>query len=44
MSLNQIKRKTEACVVLNQVVTKYAETAPRTVAKAQDGITTMQCK
>ena len=44
MSLAQIKRKTEACVVLNQVVTKYAETAPRTVAKAQEGITSMQCK
>lgn len=44
MSLGQIKRKTEACVVLNQVVTKYAETAPRTVIKAQEGITSMQCK
>lgn len=44
MSLAQIKRKTESCVVLNQVVTKYAETAPRTVSKAQEGITSLQCK
>lgn len=44
MSLSEIKRKTEACVVLNQVVTKYAQTAQRTAAKAQAAITSMQCK
>ena len=44
LSLAEIKRKTEACVVLHQVVTKYTETAPRTVTKAQGAITSLQCK
>ncbi len=44
MSLAEIKRKTESCVVLNQVVTKYQETAPRTASKAQTAMTSMQCR
>ena len=44
LSLAQIKRKTEACVVLSQVVSKYAGTAARTVAKASEARTTFECK
>lgn len=44
MSLAEIKRKSESCVVLNQVVAKYAETAPRTVTKAQAALASMSCK
>lgn len=44
LSLNNIKRTGEACIVLNQVVTKYAEASPRTVAKATAERTTLQCK
>lgn len=44
LSLSQIKRKTEACVVLSQVISKYADTAARTVAKANEARTTFECK
>lgn len=44
LSLSQIKRKTEACVVLAQVINKYGETATRTAAKAEEARTTFQCK
>lgn len=44
LSLAQIKRKTEACVVLAQVISRYGETAKRTAAKATEARTTMQCK
>ena len=44
MSLSQIKRTNEACIVLNQVATKYADSAARTAAKAKEARTTLQCK
>jgi tol-pal system protein YbgF len=44
MSLSQVRRKNEACVVLNKVIEKYAETASRTAVKAEDARITMQCK
>ncbi|MES2984624.1 MAG: tol-pal system protein YbgF [Pseudomonadota bacterium] len=44
LSLNQIKRTSEACIVLGQVISKYSETAARTAARAGDARTTMQCK
>ncbi|MFM9890500.1 MAG: tol-pal system protein YbgF [Rickettsiales bacterium] len=44
LSLNSIKRTGEACIVLNQVVAKYADSAPRTTAKAVAERTTLQCK
>lgn len=44
LSLSQIKRKTEACVVLAQVISKYGETATRTSAKAEEARSTFQCK
>lgn len=44
MSLSQIKRKSEACIVLGQVVNKYGESAARTAAKAETARTTLQCK
>ena len=43
MSLSQIKRKSEACVVLSQVSAKYAETSARTAAKAKESAATLQC-
>lgn len=44
MSLSQIKRTNEACIVLQQVAAKYGETAARTAAKATEARTTLQCK
>jgi tol-pal system protein YbgF len=44
MSLSQVRRKKEACVVLGRVVEKYAETAARTATKAEEARTTMQCQ
>ncbi|MFZ4541081.1 MAG: tol-pal system protein YbgF [Rickettsiales bacterium] len=44
MSLAQIKRTNEACVVLSQVAAKYSESAARTVAKAEEARAQMQCK
>jgi tol-pal system protein YbgF len=44
MSLSQIKRKTEACVVLSQVIKKYGESAARTAAKAEEARTSLQCQ
>ena len=44
MSLGQIKRQKEACVVLARVIEKYAETASRTATKAEEARTSMQCK
>lgn len=44
LSLAQIKRKTEACVVLSQVISKYGATAARTAAKASEARTTFECK
>lgn len=44
MSLSQIKRTSEACIVLAQVVSKYGETAARTAAKATEARTSLQCK
>ena len=43
MSLDKVKRTKEACIVLKQVTTKYADSAPRTAAKATEQMTTMQC-
>jgi tol-pal system protein YbgF len=44
MSLAQTKRNNEACVVLAQVISKYGESAARTVAKATEARAGMQCK
>lgn len=44
MSLSQVKRTNEACIVLAQVINKYGETAVRTAARAQESRTTLQCK
>jgi tol-pal system protein YbgF len=44
MSLSQIKRQKEACVVLARVIEKYAETATRTATKAEEARVGMQCK
>jgi tol-pal system protein YbgF len=44
LSLNQIKRKKEACVVLARVIEKYSETATRTATKAEEARISMQCK
>lgn len=44
MSLSQVHRKNEACVVLSRVVDKYADSAARTVAKAEDARNTLRCK
>lgn len=44
LSLNQIKRKKEACVVLSRVIEKYSETATRTATKAEEARISMQCK
>lgn len=44
MSLNQVKRTNEACIVLKQVMSKYAEASPRTAQRASDQHSTMQCK
>ena len=44
MSLSQIKRQKEACVVLSRVIEKYAETATRTATKAEEARISMQCK
>lgn len=44
MSLGQVKRTNEACIVLKRVIDKYSETASRTAVKAQDARTNLQCK
>jgi tol-pal system protein YbgF len=44
MSLSQIKRVSEACIVLSQVIHKYSESAARTATKAQEARTSLQCK
>ena len=44
MSLGQIKRQKEACVVLGKVIEKYSETATRTATKAEEARISMQCK
>lgn len=44
MSLDNIKRTSEACIVLKQVVGKYGESAPRTKERAEAERSRMQCK
>lgn len=44
MSLDNIKRTSEACIVLGQVVGKYGESAPRTKERAEAERSRMQCK
>ncbi len=44
MSLGQVKRTNEACIVLSQIVSKYGQTAPRTVQRATEQRTALQCK
>jgi tol-pal system protein YbgF len=44
LSLNQVKRTSEACIVLSQVIGKYADKSARTVAKAVEQRNVMQCK
>ncbi len=43
-SLNQVKRTSESCVVLAQIIKKYPDAAPRTVKLAEDERLAMQCK
>lgn len=44
MSLENIKRTNEACIVLNQIVNKYGDRAPRTRQRAEAERSRMQCK
>lgn len=44
MALGQVKRNNEACIVLKKVIDKYGESAARTVVKATEARTTLQCK
>lgn len=44
LSLDNIKRTSEACVVLGQVVSKYGESSPRTKTRAESERARMQCK
>lgn len=44
MSLDNIKRSKEACIVLGQVVSKYGDSAPRTKERAEAERSRMQCK
>lgn len=44
MSLAQVKRTTAACVVLGEIITKYSNSAARTVAKAIEQRNVLQCK
>jgi tol-pal system protein YbgF len=44
MSLDNIKRNKEACIVLGQVVSKYGDSAPRTKERAEAERSRMQCK
>lgn len=44
MSLDNIKRTSEACIVLGQVVAKYGDSAPRTKQRAEAERSRMQCK
>lgn len=44
MSLDNIKRTSEACIVLGQVVGKYGDSAPRTKQRAEAERSRMQCK
>ena len=44
LSLNQVKRTSEACIVLAQIPAKYADSAPRTTKRAQTAFTELQCK
>lgn len=44
MSLSGVKRTNEACIVLQQIIGKYGDTAPRIRDKAASERTTLQCK
>ncbi len=44
MSLDNIKRTSEACIVLGQIVSKYGDSAPRTKERADAERSRMQCK
>jgi tol-pal system protein YbgF len=44
MSLSQVRRKNEACIVLGRVIEKFSESAARTSSKAEEARATMQCK
>ena len=44
LSLNNIKRTNEACIVLDQVATKYGTSNPRTAQRAIEQRVQMQCK
>ena len=44
MSLDNVKRTSEACIVLSQVVGKYGDAAPRTKERAEAERSRMQCK
>ena len=43
-SLTQVKRTNESCIVLDQIIKKYPDAAPRTVKRAQDERLAQQCK
>ena len=44
LSLAQVKRVPEACIVLSQVTTKYAQSNARTATRAEKKRTELQCK
>jgi tol-pal system protein YbgF len=44
LSLHQVKRTNEACIVLSQIATKYADTAPRTLKRSETARADMKCK
>lgn len=43
MSLGKVKRTKEACVVLQQITTKYGDSSPRTATKATQQISELGC-
>jgi tol-pal system protein YbgF len=44
LSLDRVKRTSEACIVLGQVVSKYGDSSPTTKTRAESERSRMQCK
>jgi tol-pal system protein YbgF len=44
LSLSGVKRTNESCIVLQQIISKYGDSAPRIRDKAASERTTLQCK
>ena len=43
MSLGKVKRTKEACIVLNQITSKYSDSSPRTASKATQQVSDLGC-